>query len=375
MISDLVIEDYQSVGKAAFTLGKRLTVITGPTGSGKSAVVRAMRLIAFNQRGVSFVRNGAKFCKVGLAVKDEGVAAVIQRGKGGGKDFYRLVTLADGKPEVATFTKLAGSVPEQAESALRLSDVNFAGQFDSPFLITASGAEVARRLGELTNVTILLSAAREADRRRLRVSGDLKRAEARLAGLQEELQGYRDLPALRERAALAEQAVSHVRELGLAHGHLQRSILAVTGWEENVTRMAALASQVPVPSLERAEQLASQRSVLAARRAALQSAEQEAERQEQIAVTLAEAERAAVHEYHELLVTAGRCPTCGQRVDPLGQLGARLFGDRDLPDPGHRLPGLGGCRQACPGAGGSHPARPGSRQAGGRGARGLPLGR
>ena len=58
-------------------------------------------------------------------------------------------------------------------------------------------------LGRLTNVTLLFDAAREANRRRLEVMGDLKRAEASLAALTEAAQRFR---GMRERHAAVSEA-------------------------------------------------------------------------------------------------------------------------------------------------------------------------
>jgi excinuclease UvrABC ATPase subunit len=55
-LSSVDIRDYQSqsIASARIPPGK-LAVVTEPTGSGKSAVIRA-RLLAFNARGTDYIR-------------------------------------------------------------------------------------------------------------------------------------------------------------------------------------------------------------------------------------------------------------------------------------------------------------------------------
>jgi DNA repair ATPase RecN len=326
LITDLEIENYQSVKKASIRLG-RFTVITGPTGSGKSGSLRALRLAAFNQRGNSFIRRGAKACKVAVGMQDEAVVVGIERGTPSSKDCYRVVhppDIPDAPPLVSLFTKLGGGVPEEVTRVLRLSEVNFAGQFDSPYLLASSGAQVAARLGELTNISIILEAVREAERRKRNVSASLRHERERLAGLQERLADYRDLAAQRAAMTAAEEALASARDLA-ARCDTLRGLAAslVAARQEAAT---AVAISVPEVSLATAGQLAARRQVLAARIAAIASA---------VAVSTQAAADAALHEqaasqtqeeYRSALAAAGRCPACGQKTDPLALLGAQLFG-------------------------------------------------
>ena len=96
---------------------------------------------------------------------------------------------------------------------LELSELNFAAQFDRPFLLDSSGGEIARVLGRLTNVTLLFDAAREANRRRLEVMGDLKRAEANLADLTEAAQRFRGMKERHAAVSEAEEAMERARQL------------------------------------------------------------------------------------------------------------------------------------------------------------------
>lgn len=307
MITDVEIEDYQAVRRASLKLG-RFTVVTGPTGSGKSAAVRALKLAAFNARGTSYVRHGAKSCKV-LLQDDQGLLVGITRG-GRGQDAYVVGVLGEKK----TFTKLVGSVPEEIAGLLQLGDINFAGQFDRPFLLADSGSQVARTLGELTNVTLVFDAAREANRRRQEFARELKLQEKSLEGLVEQAQGFR---TLKERRYAAHWAKLHLGEAEELSSRRRRLCELYDRWYQadlaraDVDMYLDETEPVPTEKLDALQaRLARLRNLYAQHREG-----ERAERQWQNAAAVAVRDEEQAHRaLHDTLVVAGVCPTCGQAV-------------------------------------------------------------
>lgn len=326
MISDVIIENYQAIEKAQLGLGM-FTVVTGPTGSGKSAVIRAMKLAAFNARGTSYVRHGATSCKVMLGFREEGAAVAIERG-GRGRDSYKVAVHDETEPKTWEYTKLAGGVPEEVSQVLRLSRLNFAGQFDSPFLLTESGSEVARTLGELTNVTLIFEAAREANRRRQAIAADLKKAEVSLAQLREQAQRFRTLKAQREALQHAEAGLAVVQAHAGRLGRLKQLAAQLAKAQQDRAWVQRVLAQHEVPSLDKAEQIAGQLATVRGLVRAAAEAAGDAAGQRFAAEQAALAEDTAHKAFHNALVEAGTCPTCGQGVDPMGQLAVQLFGNR-----------------------------------------------
>ena len=321
MITDVVIQDYQAVREARLRL-KRFTVITGPTGSGKSAVIRAIKLVVFNARGTSYVRHGAKACAAMVGFEGEYTAVAIHRG-GRGADKYRVSTIDTSPhrhtndPAVQEYTKLAGAVPEQVSAVLRLGELNFAGQFDRPYLLDASGSQVARVLGELTDVTLVLDAAREATRRKLETSRELRRAEQELASLTAQAQQFRGLRARRDAlvdadellhsASLISDSVERLRQLSDMHQKASQECVAA------LVRVQAMA----VPSLDRAVELRASLTRLRALAEEWDTFRKDIRGHEAAAENCRAAEEQAHRQLHEILVAAGACPTCGQRVPGL----------------------------------------------------------
>ena len=311
MITDLIVENFQSVKQATFKLG-RFTVITGPTGAGKSAVIRALRLAAFNRRGTSFIRRGATSCKV--AFGPQGWCIGIERG-GRGKDSYRIARAGgDGEPDVQMFTKLGGEAPPEVLALHGLSDLNFAGQFDHPYLLDSSGGEAARTLGELTNVSLVLRAAALASQRRQRAATELRQAEQIVARSTEELQRYAALPAQSVSCQRAEEALSRALGAAQRRERLQALISAAEGARQAVVHAEAAAVAVQPPSLEKAEQLQVRRERLAGLTGDAERAHRQAEACLSAGGRAVRDEQAAHQSIHSLLTEAGTCPTCGLPV-------------------------------------------------------------
>lgn len=311
MITDVVIEDYQAIREARLRLG-RVTVITGPTGSGKSAVIRAIRLVVFNARGTSFIRHGVKKCKAAIGFEGELRAVGIERG-GRGADKYRVVT-RDGAEE---FTKLAGAVPDKVSAILQLSELNFAGQFDRPFLLDASGGQVARALGELTNVTLVLDAAREATRRKQETARELKRAEAELESLKAQAATFRRLRERRAAMAEAQERLVSVTAITEQLGRMRKLAELRRQASGAVARVQSHLEALDVPSLDRVEELS--KSLARLRSLGEEAAAELGEERGQLLIVDRhwKDEQAAHQELHDLLAGAGVCPTCGQSVSAL----------------------------------------------------------
>lgn len=308
MLSELKVKSFQSLRDVTVPLAK-YTVIVGPSSSGKSALTRALRTLCLGGRGTGFVSHGAKTSEVEVGWGEGENFTLISTARG--KENRYDVSVVEDAVEVAneTFTKLGGAVPEPVQQLLRVTELNFAGQFDKPFLLDAGGADVARTLGELTDVTRIFTAAREANRRRAGVSSTLNVRREDLAKTVLDVQQYLDLPArltrqdeleaqweaVADTVARAQRLTALLSEYDVSAGVLERAVV----------KEGALPSLDPVLAaqgkLSRFQTVV--KEVIAARRA------------HTVAVgdveSAAAAEQELHRELHETFEAAGSCPTCG----------------------------------------------------------------
>lgn len=306
MLAQVAIKNFQSLSEVNLELG-RFTVIVGPSSSGKSALLRALRVLASNGRGSAYVSHGAKIASV--RVGDQDWTATLERGEGHG--VYHLLS---GQQE-RTFSKFGTGVPPEVTQVLGIEpatvdgSLNFAGQFDRPYLLDDSGAQVARTLGELTNVSIIFEASREANRLRLAASHMLRTRQADLAGLQTQAQSFRYLPdqigalvQAEDALATAGQLSSRTERLGLIIGELDIA--------ESV--LARIADSVEIPDLLPVTEAQNRLAIF---KDALTENSQQTRIQSQALAEADSASRSEVQlteELHTVLHEAGSCPLCGQ---------------------------------------------------------------
>src|SRR5258708_20568027 len=104
-MTSLQIRNFQSLKKIDLDL-LPLTVIVGPSSSGKSALVRALKVLSSNERGADFITNGESSCSISATCDDWKIT--FERDVSSGS--YRLY---DGvNVEEREYTNLTGPIPE-----------------------------------------------------------------------------------------------------------------------------------------------------------------------------------------------------------------------------------------------------------------------
>jgi DNA repair protein SbcC/Rad50 len=305
LIRRLAVRGYQSLHRVELEFAK-LTVVVGPSSSGKSALLRAIRQIAFNTRGGSWMSHGQTTATiVADTISDNGVnGRVIFQRKGTSAAYGVAVN-----GETLKFSKLAGEVPEQVRALLPLNTGNFAGQFELPYLLESSGSTIARELGKLTNIDRILSAVREANRRQRAAVAELKVRETDLESIRATAQQYRGLRERIQEAAAANERLSA----------LAKRVTRATDLHSFRTASLARLSETttPPPSLATLDMLASKHQKLVHARDTRAAIQGEILRAQTLANQLA----SILSEYRvtlrDSLIQAGVCPTCLQSTTGL----------------------------------------------------------
>lgn len=106
-ISKIIIENFQSHSLSVFTLKQGLNVIVGPSDSGKSAVIRALKWVLYNEpAGDFFIREGEKECSVTVEFND---GTTLKRYRSRSKNGYVLINPDD---EEMRFEGIGSGVPK-----------------------------------------------------------------------------------------------------------------------------------------------------------------------------------------------------------------------------------------------------------------------
>jgi DNA repair ATPase RecN len=152
------IKDYQGIERAAIELAAGVTVLAGPSDSGKSSIVRALRDWAYNSIGDGHVQAG----KDAASVTVDGIT--WEKGKK-----VNRYTLADG----TVYDKVGrGQVPDDVQGLTGIREIsygegiscrlNVAGQFDPEFAVGFKGSDNAKIIGSISRLEQVFNAIREA---------------------------------------------------------------------------------------------------------------------------------------------------------------------------------------------------------------------
>lgn len=180
-------------------LSPGLNVIVGASDQGKSAIIRALRWLLFNEpRGTDYVRVGSSGpCRV-TAELDDGT--VISRERWGSRNVYELRRPSG---EVLHFEGFGTEIPEEIIRAhgvrkVALDDqlevaLNLSTQLEGPFLLNQPGSVRAKAIGRICGVHVLDLAVKLASRELSNVDEQRARTESELAAVIREMEEYRDL--------------------------------------------------------------------------------------------------------------------------------------------------------------------------------------
>lgn len=305
MLTNFRVQNFQSLHKVDLNIAK-FTVIVGPSSSGKSAFIRALRIVAHNSNATSYVTHGRKVSTISAKLDDTEVT--LERGPG--KSIYTLVH----NGEETKLTKCGTSVPAQVAEIFRLfeidgSDINFASQFDRPFLLAEPASKAAKVLGDLTNINIIFDAVREANRRRLAAGSELKIRSTDLEKLRSQLQSYRGLS---ERIVVLTKARELHQEACLVDTKKQALEKLVVELEVLVNFRSTLeVKTVELPDLTDTENLlikvAALKTAMVMSTVLAKAVSVVTGNLEEISTSLTAAEK----EFHDTLVEQGTCPLCG----------------------------------------------------------------
>lgn len=314
MLEHIKVRNFQSLHKIDLELAP-FTTIVGASSSGKSAFIRACQLLTQNKRGTAFITHGEQTAQV-IAKTHRGTVSIKRSRTTTGPNEYTIIP-EDGEPQ--TWTKLHGETPEEVTKFLNIppTKLNVASQFDPPYLLSDSAPEAARTLGSLTNVHVIMEAARESNKRKLAANADVKRDTEELDSIKKRLPEFAKLKSEEAELDRAEKILAKVKEKQSRFIDLDFELEAIRQHEESVAELEKILAQTELPDITVLLKLQRLKNAL---EEALASATMF---DEQVASTRARQESAQADivtlqgQHIALLTEAGTCPLCGQSTKEL----------------------------------------------------------
>jgi exonuclease SbcC len=216
-INKVLIENFQSHENTELTFDNGLNVIVGPSDNGKSAVIRAIKWVLYNEpRGNDFIRQNANFARVTIWLN---TGYIITRERTPSKNRYILED-SDGNTNI--YEGFGNEVPQEIVNAHGIikvmldtdinSSLNIGGQLEGPFLLSESGSVRAKAIGRLTGLHIIDKSIRDCaidlrreNQTRDRISGELNE-------VNEKLQEYQYLDILEEKLGVSADYIKRIEE-------------------------------------------------------------------------------------------------------------------------------------------------------------------
>jgi len=212
MIRTISLRNYQAHKRTVLRdLSPGVNIIVGPSDSGKTSVIRALKWIWSNRPiGNGMIRHGQDFARASITLED-GTKIIRQRGKA---NQYKIIN-AHGKDD--SFVAVNTGVPEEVEKALELRPINFQFQLDAPYMLGLSPGEAAKMLNEVAGLADIDRVLGNFGQMKRRNDSALREAVQNLEEAKERLAKYPSTETMDSIAA----SISHVEKLSKEMNELQ----------------------------------------------------------------------------------------------------------------------------------------------------------
>lgn len=178
-ITHLSIQGFQSHKATKVNFSDGLNCITGNSDTGKSAILRSLIWTITNKSSdKSFRTKGMAKSDVEITFSDSKEVSRVQ-------DNQNAYFLVDYKNKLdLEFKAFKQLIPEDVAEAINMNELNISSQFDSPFLLSDSPGEVARKLNQVSGLSDIDSAISNIRKQVLANSREISNVESILADLE-----------------------------------------------------------------------------------------------------------------------------------------------------------------------------------------------
>lgn len=194
-IKKITLENFQSHKYSIIELNEELNVIVGPSDTGKSAIIRGLKWVLYNEpAGDYFIREGEREASVTIEFSDN---IKVKRYRSKSKNSYYLYK-RDG--EELIYEGFGTNVPQEIIDEIGIkkihldsdesASINLGEQLDGAFLLSEKSGIRASAIGRLVGVNVIDDALRESLRDNRNISTTRKNLDDSITKLEVELKQY-----------------------------------------------------------------------------------------------------------------------------------------------------------------------------------------
>ncbi|MFR4777418.1 MAG: AAA family ATPase [Finegoldia magna] len=195
-ITDIYLTNFQSYEQGHFELSEKVNLITGASDSGKTALIRALSWVLFNDYTTDLlIRNGYNNVEVKIVFNN---GNFILRGRKGNTNYYYIKNNPDNE-EIKKYENFGREIPSEIQDDFLFKKVNLlnekyniliASQLENSFLLSETDSTKANAIGKLVNIDILDNASRNVSREIKSTKGELNFKKSFINEKEESLNKY-----------------------------------------------------------------------------------------------------------------------------------------------------------------------------------------
>lgn len=216
-IKKISINNFQSHENTEIEFTSGLNIITGSSDSGKTAILRAIKWVLFNEpKGTDFIRQGEKEASVSIYFEDN---TIITRKKKTNKNQYIIV---NNNGEEQFFEGFGNEIPKEVlhthnirKTVIDSSSsqcINLGEQLQGPFMISQDGKTVAKAIGKLIGMDKLDEAIKQVVKDIFNNNVRHREALKKIESLESEISLYSYLEELESKIIEKEKLLKTVKE-------------------------------------------------------------------------------------------------------------------------------------------------------------------
>ena len=177
VLKRILVKKFQSHTRTSIKLHPRVNVIVGDSMKGKTAILRGILLALDNSpSGAQYYSNhcdvpGTTVVKLVFHDTSVELQKRVNRTKDGKKKVLWQKYIIDGDDELEGFKS---KVPKEVQEALDINKITFQTQLEQPFILAASGPQIARIINDITGLENVDEWQRTINTMVLRESGSIK---------------------------------------------------------------------------------------------------------------------------------------------------------------------------------------------------------